>query len=255
MPREPRRAVAWLTLAGAALTFLATLYAVRTGVAAARWDGPLAQLVARHRTTWLTETMRVVTWAGSGLVVTVVVAATGVAARRRGGSWRPMLWLAGLAVALAVVDAAAKAMVGRPRPPVAGMLAHASGSAFPSGHSMQAVTYLAVAWLLAAAPFARGGGSPTRSRPARLRLVWSRLAWLRLVWPRLVWPAAVAVVAAVGTSRVYLGVHWGSDVVGGWSAGVACLAVAVLTRGPATADPDREPAGRSPAAGSGPAAG
>jgi undecaprenyl-diphosphatase len=83
----------------------------------------------------------------------------------------------------------------RPRPEIVPHMAYASNSSFPSGHSMMsAVTYLTLAALLA------------RSQE-RKRLK----AYLLLV--------AVFLSVIVGASRVYLGVHWPTDVLAGWMAG------------------------------------
>jgi undecaprenyl-diphosphatase len=115
-----------------------------------------------------------------------------------------------------------KGAVDRPRPP--DPLVDASGSAYPSGHAALAVTYLAIAVLLAR------DGSPLR----RVGLV----------------VAGLLLPVAVGLSRVYLRVHWLSDVGGGWAVGLAafsicgCIALVVQyvrhgMRGAPAADPSR----------------
>jgi undecaprenyl-diphosphatase len=83
----------------------------------------------------------------------------------------------------------------RPRPDLVPHGASVSSSSFPSGHSMlSAVTYLTLGALLA------------RSQRRRsLRAYWMLLAGL--------------ITFAVGVSRVYLGVHWPTDVLAGWTAG------------------------------------
>jgi undecaprenyl-diphosphatase len=83
----------------------------------------------------------------------------------------------------------------RPRPDLVPYSAYASGTSFPSGHSMMsAVTYLTLGALLA------------RSQE-RKRLK----AYFLLV--------AIFLTLAVGVTRVYLGVHWPTDVLAGWTAG------------------------------------
>jgi membrane-associated phospholipid phosphatase len=94
-------------------------------------------------------------------------------------------------------------LVDRPRPPHADWLINASGRAWPSGHTATAVlTY---------------GLLVTLFWPILTRAV-IRVAAVA---------AATLIALAVGLSRVYLGVHWPSDVLGGWTFGALWLTIAV----------------------------
>jgi PAP2 superfamily protein len=100
---------------------------------------------------------------------------------------------------------ALKAAFERPRPTFSDPLATATGFSFPSGHAMVSLTvYGALAFVTAAS---------AGSRRAQL------LALL----------SATALVLAIGFSRVYLGVHYATDVLAAYSAGVAWLALCALT--------------------------
>ncbi|WP_166825287.1 phosphatase PAP2 family protein [Thalassoroseus pseudoceratinae] len=89
-----------------------------------------------------------------------------------------------------------KWMFSRPRPDVVPHLSHTSTSSFPSGHSMMsAVVYLTLGTLLA-----------TVVPRARLKIY------------ILVVAASLSII--VGVSRVYLGVHYPTDVFAGWAAGL-----------------------------------
>ena len=96
-----------------------------------------------------------------------------------------------------VVNTLIKALVGRPRPTIVSHLAEASGSSFPSGHSFNsAVVYMGIALALAALSARRG-------------VRWSLIA------------GAAALTALIALSRVWLGVHYPSDVLAGWLGGMA----------------------------------
>lgn len=95
-----------------------------------------------------------------------------------------------------IIDTLVKASVNRPRPVVDHPVASALGKSFPSGHAMSAtVTYGAL--LVVVSPLL----SPRLRRPAFV--------------------ATVVLVLAVGCSRLLLGVHFVSDVVGGFVLGLA----------------------------------
>jgi undecaprenyl-diphosphatase len=105
-----------------------------------------------------------------------------------------------------VVSGLLKDFFQRARPEIVPHIAYAANSSFPSGHSMMsAVTYLTLGALLAR--------SQERKR-------------LKAFFP----PLAAFITFMVGLSRVYLGVHWPTDVLAGWIAGAVwamlCWAVA-----------------------------
>ena len=100
---------------------------------------------------------------------------------------------AGVLGGSALLNIAAKAFFARPRPGLWTSIAPATGYSFPSGHAMGSMTLAAVLALLA---------WPTR-------------------WRWAVCGAMAFFVAMVGLSRVYLGVHYPSDILAGWAAALA----------------------------------
>jgi undecaprenyl-diphosphatase len=177
----------------------------------ARSDASVHAWALAHRTGWLDAVMRTATWAGSSVVLVPAVVLVGVLWWRAHRSWRRPVALAALYVAAVATHAVVAASVERPRPPAGDWLAHASGWAYPSGHATQVMAFsggvLLLAWI------GRGdGGVPSRAVTVPSVLL------------------AVSVVALVAASRVYLGVHWLTDVLGGLTLGaaLACL-MAVVT--------------------------
>jgi membrane-associated phospholipid phosphatase len=189
------RAAPRLWAAAAAAVLLAVLMAV----VAARHGAPFGvdtsvhQWALRRRTHGWTDLAIAVTDTGTGAPTYALAALAGaIATGSRLRCWRGAL--AGV-VALALAETVRISLstaLHRPRPARADWAVNATGSAMPSGHTT-ASALIAIA--LAAALAAR-----CRRRSARVA------AWAL--------PALWAV--GVGATRVYLGVHWPTDVIAGW---------------------------------------
>lgn len=175
------------------------------GGVATRVDLAAQTAVAAHRTPALTAVAETLNVAGSlaGLAVPAAVVAVVLLRRRR---WVEAALVVAAPVVAGVVGDAAKLGYDRSRPPAALHLVAVTDSSLPSGHTLDATLVLGVLAVVAVASL--------RRTAARLAVVAA---------------AGVGIVVA-GAARVYLGVHWATDVVAGWllgGAGVA-LAVAVL---------------------------
>lgn len=111
---------------------------------------------------------------------------------------RRAMWLVLLApVTGALASVVLKALFARPRPVIVPHLEAVTSYSFPSGHSMlSAIVYLTLGALVA-------GILPRRSQKIYVML------------------AAVTITLLVGLSRMLLGVHYPTDVLGGWTAGSA----------------------------------
>lgn len=165
-------------------------------------DRPVTAFVAHARTPWMTASAQAITLLGSAPVMAGLIVCAGILLRIRTGNWRPLLLLAVVSAGAAGLDVVAKAVVARPRPPAVFAIATAPGYAFPSGHTVQAAAYGCLAYLIA----------------RTLRSWQVKTA---------VWSAALILAALIGLSRVYLGVHWLTDVLGGWALATAWLAFAL----------------------------
>ncbi len=105
------------------------------------------------------------------------------------------LFVCGSIVSGLLASAVLKRYFDRPRPDIVPHAVYVSSSSFPSGHSMMsAVTYLVLGALLA------------RSQERKFVKAYFLLG-------------AVFLTILIGVSRVYLGVHWPTDVLAGWTAG------------------------------------
>jgi undecaprenyl-diphosphatase len=194
--------IALLVLAVAVLAFVLIADEVMDGetmrfddwaVRALRDPDDLARPIGPH---WMQEVGRDLTALGGFAVLTLIIAAvTGFLWLRKmhGAMWLVILaTLGGL-----VVSSVLKHSFERPRPNLVPHLSMVYTSSFPSGHSMLAATvYLTLGALL-----------------GRFVSSWRLKAYFLLV--------ALTLTFLVGVSRVYMGVHYPTDVLAGWAAGLA----------------------------------
>lgn len=145
--------------------------------------------VAAHRTPFLTAVARAFSLVGSKYVV-LPLAVVGCAVLYRRGRSRASLAVAVSTVGAILIATVDKLLVGRPRPPVH-HLEHVTTASFPSEHTLQATAFYGALLIV----FLHGGSSRRRA--------------VSLV------AATTVLVLGVALSRVYLGVHYPSDVAGG----------------------------------------
>ncbi|MFJ6698949.1 phosphatase PAP2 family protein [Streptomyces sp. NPDC091272] len=192
---------------------LSGAFAVLLALVATGW-GPLLTLdvgLANGLHRWAvddpgaTRTNRILSdWVWDPWAMRAVVAAVFVWLLLRGERLAAM-WIAVTSAVGAFVQQVLKSAVGRERPQWADPVDSAHYAAFPSGHAMTAtVTFGLLLWLMWLY------GAPRAARVALLAV-------------------GVVSVVGVGFTRLYLGVHWFSDVLAGWLLGtVAVLLSAAL---------------------------
>jgi membrane-associated phospholipid phosphatase len=169
------------------------------------WDGPVNSFIAARREPDLTIAFRLITMLGNTATLVLLVTAAALLLAWRARSWRPV-WLPALAVGgstLAVTII--KLAVGRPRPDHLLAAANAGGYSFPSGHATNSLVAFSTLALIA---------STTVATRRRARIV--------------LWSAAIGAAVAIGLSRVYLGVHYVSDVLAGWTVAIGWLTVLII---------------------------
>ena len=164
------------------------------------------------RTNWLDEAAVAVSTLGQGGIgwwlvvpwIPIAVVAIALAMKR----WADAAFLA-MSTLAPVVNLGIKELVERPRPDVDLWLVMETGFSFPSGHSVFSASFLgALIWVIGIPGTLDGRPTIRRATQAVLLLL----------------------ILAVGFSRVYLGVHWPSDVIAGFLFGSLCLLLLVSVR-------------------------
>lgn len=168
------------------------------------FDDAVLQWIGMHRPVSLEPVMLEITFLGTGSVVLMIVAVSALflwlSQHRYSATLLVIATLGGI-----LLNNLLKAGFGRPRPQIFEWGSHALSSSFPSGHAMSAtVVYSTVAYLA-----------------ARLQ----KKHWHRA----LTMFGAAVVIALIAGTRLYLGVHYPSDVIAGIIIGLAWAAFCMAT--------------------------
>ena len=204
------KVILWHVVAGLLVSIVFTVVFVKifdfvkdTGKDVTPFDRNLLYFMRAHRSHAATVTATFLARMGSPPVIVgmaALAALLGLAWKKvRGAAWTLPIAVVGAGVIIQGV----KLLVHRPRPSFFTPILHESGFSFPSGHSLIAMVVYGLLGYFA------------------LHLVKNHAARL------LVRIVTVLVVFSIGVSRVYVGVHYPTDVLAGWTAGVpwllACL--------------------------------
>ena len=184
----------FLLVATLVVASLAVLIRLR---ATYRIDLGVTKALQVYERPWATRLARAATWTGNSL--TIVLLCAGVVGIALGAGEGAVAILAPCSLLALPINAVVKNLVDRQRPGEAEARIHGGprwGFSYPSGHSMGSAAFYGflafLLWVL------------VPSFPLRVALA-SAVGLLPLL---------------IGISRVYLGAHWASDVVGGWAGGL-----------------------------------
>lgn len=204
-----RRAIAALAIATVLLFVLA-------GFADEIWDHvvedasslavdlPVQNWMVAHRVPGFTEVISAFSISGGPLWMPIIVGITAIVLAVVRRSWTPLVLTVLAAVGSLLMTIVGKSAVGRERPPIAESVPpYETSFSFPSGHSLNSLVLAGIIGYLLVIGI--------RSRTGRVLVV----------------VGVVTYVLAMGTSRLYLGYHWVSDVLMAWVLGAAWITILI----------------------------
>lgn len=178
-------------------------------------DATAFEIAMSLHSDWLTRIVASITWIGNSSTLTVLSLAVGFWLARVGSRRRLVAFGAAMALG-ALLNVALKTSVQRVRPGVFEHLVSASGYSFPSGHSMGSMLFFgSLGYVLAVTLDAHRA------------------------WRALAVVSCLGCAVAIGLSRVYLGVHYFSDVMGGFAAGICWIGICIAATEAWTARRDK----------------
>lgn len=167
------------------------------------FDDFIISKIVAQRTPATTSFMKSVTFIGNsvGYFLLIPIVALFFIIRK---NWRISLEITIVLILSSGLNVFLKNIISRPRPPEVDRLVFASFSSFPSGHAMSAMTFYGFI--------------------VYLSFILIKKTWLKY----LVIGICVLMVTLIGISRIYLGVHYPSDILAGYFAGITWLMFSVL---------------------------
>lgn len=206
--RQPTRR---LFLAGAATMLLWTALFCGLTAAVVRANGPTRvdtdgmRWMTDHRGDALTAVAKTLAVLGGTVCMALLVlTACALLVWRR--QWDAVILVGVTSFGAGVLVVILKYLVGRDRPPVAGRLVAETTHSYPSGHSLGSFVVIGIVMIVA-------------------------LRFMHGLVHRVLPLAAAVLVAAIGLSRIYLGVHWPTDVLAGWILGALWLTLCLTAFG------------------------
>lgn len=190
--------------AGFLLALIALAVAVRTDGWLLGIDLPVTNWFVDHRTSALDQVATAITTAGGPPEIAalgLVIAALMIWRTKR---YAPALILLGTVALATIICTALKMSIGRERPPIAIQLMLETDPSFPSGHVTGTATLLMMSAIVI---------STRKSKTVRTVLIC----------------AALAIAVVVGATRLYLGVHWLTDVCAGMLVAALCVLLGAQT--------------------------
>lgn len=201
---EVRAILLGVAIALVAIPFATLLFQVLAKGPLTRLDGDIADRLNElvHESDAAVLALETISWFGKPIWFYVMIG-TAILWVWRKGQHRLMMFLAVTTIGGGLVDTVVKIVVNRPRPVVDHPIHEAFGKSFPSGHAMSSVVCYGALYLVLVPAF-----RTLRGRHIALG-------------------ATILVCFLIGTSRLFLGVHFLSDVLGGYVLGLAWLIGAV----------------------------
>lgn len=190
-----RKYAVWIIIGGALLCFAYVAYRISSGEALS-FDETITQWVYAHRTPFLNSIWIPITYLGNWQTITLLGILLLICRRTRENIGIPF---AVISLSSTVLYKVVKSVFERPRPDIAVRIIEQGGFSFPSGHSMNGIVCFGILIYLL-----------RRYCPNR-KLADGLTFFLILL------------IVVIGFSRVYVGVHYPTDIIGGWSLGGAYL--------------------------------
>ncbi len=190
-----RMYVVWIIIGGALLCFAYVAYGIASGGVIA-FDDRITQWVYDHRTPLLNSIWIPITYLGNWQTVTLLGILLLICRGTRRNIGIPF---AVISLSSTILYKVVKSVFERPRPDVAVRIIEQGGFSFPSGHSMNGIVCFGILIYLI-------------RRYCRNRKLADGLTVFLII-----------LITAIGFSRVYVGVHYPTDIMGGWSLGTAYL--------------------------------
>lgn len=196
--------LATLLVVGILLEYFIDLTEMLQNDQLARFDQRVTDWVFTYRTETMNRFFLVITAFGNAQSYFIIVPVVAIILYAYGHRWHLSIMATIILLSTSLLNILIKNIIARPRPLESLRLIEAFNFSYPSGHSMGATAFYGFLVYLV--------------------IQFTRRLWLKIVLVVLL----VFLILAIGLSRIYLGVHFPSDVLAGFIAGIIWLAIFIM---------------------------